>query len=193
MSARQDRPIIFFASQDLWEAWLAEQPSTSGGLWLKMAKKETGIDSVTYAQALDGALCYGWIDGQKDKFDDKYWLQLFTPRRPKSKWSKINCTKVAELIDKGRMRAAGLRQVELAKSDGRWDAAYAGARTITVPDDLQKELDKNDVAREFFAALDRTNRYAILYRIHDASKPETRARRIEKFVAMLAEHQKLIP
>ena len=192
MSVRPDRLIIPFASQDDWEAWLAEQHATSAGLWIKIAKKDSGIASVDYEQAVEGALCYVWIDGQKDKFDDKYWLQQFTPRRPKSKWSKINCGKVAELIEKGRMRPPGLRQVEEAKADGRWDAAYPGARTITVPDDLQRELDKNDVAREFFSTLDRTNRYAILYRLHNATKPEARARRIEKFVAMLSEHQKLV-
>jgi uncharacterized protein YdeI (YjbR/CyaY-like superfamily) len=193
MNAKQDRPIIPFLSQAAWEAWLAEQHATSGGLWLKIAKKESGIDTVSYAEALDVALCYGWIDGQKDKYDDQFWLQQFTPRRPRSKWSKINCGKVTDLIEKGRMQPAGLRQVEQAKADGRWEAAYAGQGSATVPDDLQRELDKNDTARAFFSTLDKTNRYAILYRIQDTLNPETRARRIEKFVTMLNEQKKIYP
>jgi uncharacterized protein YdeI (YjbR/CyaY-like superfamily) len=190
---KQDLPIIAFASPEEWEAWLAQQHASSSGLWLKMAKKATGIPSITYEQALDVALCYGWIDGQKDSFDEQYWLQRFTPRRPKSRWSKVNREKVTALLAGGRMKPAGLREVERAQSDGRWDAAYDRQSVATVPTDLQLALDQNDRAREFFATLNSANRYAILYRIAEAKTPETRARRIEKFVAMLNEGQKLHP
>ncbi|RYD74485.1 MAG: hypothetical protein EOP84_19855, partial [Verrucomicrobiaceae bacterium] len=141
------------------------------------------------AEALEVALCHGWIDGQKAPVDGQFWLQRFTPRRPKSKWSAVNCKKVEELIAQGRMREAGLKQVEAARADGRWDNAYQSQSKMTVPEDLQKRLEQSPVAREFFAGLNSVNRYAILYRIHDAKKPETRARRIEKFVAMLEERK----
>jgi uncharacterized protein YdeI (YjbR/CyaY-like superfamily) len=163
---------------------------TSEGLWLKIAKKGSGIESVNYDQAVEVALCYGWIDGQVRKFNEDHYLQRFTPRRPRSKWSKINRKKAMELIERGEMRAAGLREVERAKADGRWDAAYDSPRTATVPEDLLKELEKNEQARKFFYELDSRNRYAILYQIQDAKRPETRARRIAKYVAMLAEQQK---
>ncbi|WP_245735818.1 YdeI/OmpD-associated family protein [Pedococcus cremeus] len=149
--------------------------------------------ALDYAQALDVALCYGWIDGQKGKFDDQHWLQRFTPRKPNSKWSKVNRDKVTALIEQGRMQPAGLAEVERAKTDGRWEAAYDGARTSSVPDDLVAALTTNPAAAEFFETLDRRNRFAILYRIQDAKKPETRARRIEQYVAMLAEGKKLHP
>jgi uncharacterized protein YdeI (YjbR/CyaY-like superfamily) len=190
---KDDLPVIAFPSQDDWRAWLDEQHATSEGLWLKVAKKDTGIATVTYDEALDVALCYGWIDGQRNRFDDTWFLQRFTPRRARSKWSQRNCAKVATLTDQGLMRPAGLREVDRAKADGRWDAAYPSQRDLVVPDDLQAALAADGAAREFFDALDRTNRYAILYRLHDAKKPETRARRIETFVAMLAEGKKLHP
>jgi uncharacterized protein YdeI (YjbR/CyaY-like superfamily) len=193
LSTKSDLPIMPFASREAWEAWLEEQHATSDGLWLKLAKKGSGIETVTFAEALDVALCYGWIDSQADKFDGDYWLQRFTPRKPRSKWSQVNREKVAKLIEAGRMKPAGLREVERAKADGRWDAAYEPPSTATVPDDLRAELGKNVAAREFFETLDRTNRYAILYRIQDAKKPETRARRIAKYVEMLAEGKKLYP
>jgi uncharacterized protein YdeI (YjbR/CyaY-like superfamily) len=139
------------------------------------------------------ALCYGWIDGQKRPLDEEYWLQRFTPRKARSKWSKINCGKVDALIEAGRMRPAGLREVEAARADGRWDAAYAGQATADVPEDLQRALDADDKAAEFFATLDRGNRYAILYRVQEAKRPETRAKRIEKFVAMLRAHETVHP
>ena len=186
-------PMIPFASQEAWEAWLEEHHATSDGLWLKIAKKGAGLETVSYAEALEAALCYGWIDGQKASFDDRYWLQRFTPRRPRSKWSKVNRKKATELIEEGRMKPAGLREVERAKADGRWDAAYDAQSTAAVPDDLLRELEKNDAAREFFATLDSRNRYAILYQIQDAKRPETRTRRIEKYVAMLTEQRKLYP
>ena len=193
MTTKPDLPIIPFASRDAWEAWLEEHHETANGLWLKIAKKGSGIETVSHAEALEAALCYGWIDGQKASFDDQYWLQRFTPRKPRSKWSKVNRQKATELIEKGEMKPAGLREVERAKADGRWDAAYDAQSTATVPDDLCQELEKNHRAREFFATLDSRNRYAILYQIQDAKRPETRARRIEKYVAMLAQRQKIYP
>ena len=193
MTVKPELPIIPFASREAWETWLEEQHAVSQGVWLKLAKKGSGIESVTFAEALDVALCYGWIDSQANKFDGDYWLQRFTPRKPRSKWSQVNREKVARLIEAGRMKPAGLREIERAKSDGRWDAAYEPPSAATVPDDLRLELEKNERAREFFETLDRSNRYAILYRIQDARRPETRARRIARYVAMLAEHKKLYP
>jgi uncharacterized protein YdeI (YjbR/CyaY-like superfamily) len=191
METKQGLPIQSFASQRKWEDWLAEHHGTSKGLWLKIAKKDSGTDTVTYAEALDAALCYGWIDGQKGALDDTFWLQKFTPRGPKSKWSKINREKALALIDAKRMKPAGLAAVEQARRDGRWEQAYDSQSKASVPEDLQTELDRNPEAAAFFATLDRVNRYAVLYRIHDAKKPETRARRIEKFVGMLARHEKV--
>jgi uncharacterized protein YdeI (YjbR/CyaY-like superfamily) len=193
MAVEDDLPVAPFASREAWEAWLAEQHATSSGVWLKLAKKGSGIDSVSHSEALEMALCYGWIDGQAARLDDDYWLLRFTPRKPKSKWSRVNRDKATTLIETGEMKPAGLREVERAKADGRWETAYEPQSTATVPDDLQRELERNDRAREFFSTLDRTNRYAILHRINDAKKPETRARRIQKFVAMLANHEKIYP
>jgi uncharacterized protein YdeI (YjbR/CyaY-like superfamily) len=190
MKGSETLPIIEFATQQDWEAWLAEHYSDPMGIWLKIAKKATGVLSISYAEALEGALCYGWIDGQKAAFDEHYWLQKFTPRRAKSVWSQINCDKVASLIETGRIQPAGLRQVELAKADGRWEAAYPGQSKATVPDDLQKALDKNPQACDFFLTLNSVNRYAILFRIQTARKAETRATRIQKFVDMLAKGEK---
>lgn len=193
MAQSRSLPVAGFASPAEWEAWLAENHATSQGLWLKIGKRGTSRPSVTYDEALDIALCYGWIDGQKNTFDDEYWLQRFTPRRPGSKWSQRNRVKATELIAQGRMQSAGQREVEAARADGRWEGAYAGSSTATVPEDLQRALDANPAARSFFDTLDRQNRYAILYRLQDAKKPETRARRIATFVAMLAEGKKLYP
>jgi uncharacterized protein YdeI (YjbR/CyaY-like superfamily) len=180
-----DHPVLSFASKDDFEAWLEEHHAASDGVWIKIAKKSTGIPSVNHAAALDVALCFGWIDGQAKPIDEIHYLQKFTPRRERSKWSKINVGKVAELISSGAMRPAGLAEIERAKADGRWDAAYDSPRTSTVPPDLQAELDADPDAKAFFEGLSSANRYAILYRLHDAKKPETRARRLEKFVAML--------
>jgi uncharacterized protein YdeI (YjbR/CyaY-like superfamily) len=193
MDWKQELPIIPFASQGDWEMWLGERHATAKGLWLKIAKKGSKIDSVTYDEALQSALCYGWIDGQKGSFDEQYWLQRFTPRGPRSKWSKINRDKATELLAQDRVQPAGLEQVLKAQQDGRWDAAYEGQRAATVPDDLQRELEENPEAKAFFATLDAANRYAILYRLKDAKKPETRARRLAKYIAMLDEHEKLHP
>jgi uncharacterized protein YdeI (YjbR/CyaY-like superfamily) len=189
MTEKDDLPILPFPSLPAWEAWLDEHHASARGVWLKIAKAGAGVASVSYAEALDGALCFGWIDGQKQALDDRFWLQRFTPRKPRSKWSTINCAKVAELEKQGRMRPAGRKEVEQARKDGRWEAAYAGQRTAAVPADLAAALEANAEARAFFATLDSGNRYAILYRIHEAKRPETRARRIEKFVGMLAAHQ----
>ncbi len=193
MKSSEKSPIIGFATQQDWEAWLAEHYVDPTGIWLKIARKTAGVLSISYSEALEGALCYGWIDGQKAAFDEQYWLQKFTPRRAKSIWSQINCDKAASLIEAGRIQPAGLRQVELAKADGRWDAAYTGQSKATVPDDLQKALDKNPQARDFFLTLNSVNRYAILFRIQTARKAETRVTRIQKFVDMLAKGEKLYP
>ena len=190
-NTKQDLPIIPFGSQEDWEAWLEEHHGTSDGLWLKIAKKGSGICSVSYPEALDVAISYGWIDGQRASFDDKFFLQRFTPRRPKSKWSKVNREKATGLIEQGKMKAAGLKEVERAKQDSRWDKAYDSQSNATVSEDFQRELDKNLGAREFFATLDSANRYAILYRIQDAKKPETRTRRIQKYITMLNEQKKI--
>jgi uncharacterized protein YdeI (YjbR/CyaY-like superfamily) len=186
-------PIMSFETQQSWEEWLKENHAETKGIWLKIAKKEARSPSVSYAEALDSALCYGWIDGQKAAFDDKYWLQKFTPRTAKSIWSKVNCGKAEALIAEGRMQPAGLRQVELAKADGRWGRAYESQSKITIPDDFQRELDKNPKAKDFFNTLDSANRYAFLFRIHAAKKPETRSAKIQKFVEMLNQQQKLHP
>ena len=186
-------PIVSFETQQDWEAWLKENHTETKGIWLKIAKKGALTPSVSYAEALDSALCYGWIDGQKAAFDDKYWLQKFTPRTAKSIWSKVNCAKAEALITQGRMQPEGLRQMELAKTDGRWERAYESQSKIAIPDDFQSELDKNLQAMEFFNTLNSANRYAFLFRIHAAKKPETRAAKIKKFVAMLEQHQKLHP
>ena len=193
MTANDDLPIVAFPSRDAWVNWLEAHHDSSSGVWLKIAKKGAGVPSVTYAEAVEVGLCFGWIDGQKAAFDERFFLQRFTPRRAKSIWSRINRDKIEELIARGEMRPAGLREVERAKADGRWDAAYDPQRTMAVPDDLQAALDQNDAARAFFATLTAANRYAILHRIHTAKKPETRARRIAQFVAMLAEGKKLYP
>ncbi|MEV0970778.1 YdeI/OmpD-associated family protein [Microtetraspora glauca] len=193
MSPAKDLPVIEFPSGDAFEEWLEQEHDRSDGLWVKIAKKGSGIATVSYGEALDVALCFGWIDGQKAAFDETHWLQRFTPRRARSRWSKINCDRVAELAERGLVRPAGLREIERARADGRWDAAYESQRTATVPDDLRVALDASPAAAEFFATLDSRNRYAVLHRVGDAKKPETRARRIEKFVAMLAEQQKIYP
>lgn len=193
MKTTDTYPILSFDSQESWQAWLKEHDADSKGVWLKIAKKEAGIPSVNYAEALESALCYGWIDGQKGALDEQYWLQKFTPRGQKSGWSKINREKAEALIAAGRMQAAGLRQVESAKANGRWKAAYESQRTIGVPEDLQVELDKHPAARAFFDTLDSANRYAVLYRVTTAKKPETRAAWITRLVEMLERNEKIHP
>jgi len=193
MKNADDLPILSFESQKDWEAWLHEHHTDPKGIWLKIAKKDSGILSVDHAQALEGALCYGWIDGKRKSLDTQHFLQKFTPRGRKSIWSKINRDKVTALIAEGRMQPAGLRQVELSQADGRWDAAYDSQSKIEVPEDLQRELDRHPAARDFFGTLNSANLYAILFRVTTAKKPETRAARIKKFVEMLEKGEKLYP
>jgi uncharacterized protein YdeI (YjbR/CyaY-like superfamily) len=185
MGADDGLPKIPFASLAEWEEWLEENHAACDGVWIKMAKKDAGVESVRYPEVLESALCFGWIDGRREALDERYFLQRFTPRRSRSKWSRINRSHADRLIADGRMRPAGLAEVERARGDGRWEAAYDGQKSIRVPDDLQRELDARPEAREFFASLSSQNRYAILYRLQDAKRPETRARRLAKFVAML--------
>jgi len=189
-----DPEVLPFATPEEWEAWLrAHHQTVTAGVWIKFARKGSGIPTVTYRDALRVALRFGWIDGQARSHDESWYLQRFTPRRARSIWSKRNRDFATALIEAGEMEPAGLREVERAKADGRWDAAYDAPSTATVPDDLQAALDANPAATEFFAGLDRQNRYAILHRVQTAKRPETRARRIEKFVAMLAAGEKIYP
>ena len=185
------KPVLTFASQSDWEAWLDEHHASSDGIWIKYAKKASGIETVVYKEALDVALCYGWIDGQVASVDAHWYAQRWTPRRKRSKWSKVNREKVEALIERGAMKPAGLAEIERAKADGRWDDAYPSPSQMTVPDDLQAAFDANPAAAEFFATLSATNRYAVLYRIHDAKRPETRERRIAQFVEKLARGEKI--
>ena len=187
----QTDPVVAFPSAGDFRAWLHEHHATHGAIWLRVAKK--GVAGVSYADALHAALCYGWIDGQKRPGDGRHWLQRFTARAARSRWSQVNRDKAEALIASGEMRPAGLHQIERAKADGRWAAAYAGSRSATVPDDLAAALASAPEAAASFAGLDRQNRYAILYRVQDAKRPQTRARRIEQFVRMLAEGRKVYP
>jgi len=189
--AKAEQPVLFFASPADLEVWMGVHGEESDGIWLKFAKKDSGIESIVYAEAVEIALSYGWIDGQAKRLDDHHYLQRFTPRRPRSKWSKINREKAERLIAEGRMRPAGLREVELAKEDGRWDDAYDSPSTATVPDDFQAALDAEPAAAEFFASLGSTKRYSFLYRITDAKRPETRAKRIAEYVELLARGETL--
>ncbi len=186
-------PTILFADQQAWTEWLDANHPNSPGLWLRLAKKDSGLSSVSYAEALDVALCYGWIDGQKRSADEQTWLQKFTPRGKKSVWSKINVDKVAALIEQGRMRPAGQAAIDLARADGRWEAAYDSQKNASVPEDLQAALDASPAAAAFYVTLNGTNRYAILFRVQTAKKPETRAKRIRDFIAMLERNEKLYP
>jgi uncharacterized protein YdeI (YjbR/CyaY-like superfamily) len=191
--ARRDLPIVAFKSQRAFDAWLTSQPADSRGLWLKIAKKSSGIASVSRDEAVDTALCHGWIDGQLDSFDGDYWLISFTPRQSASIWSEKNRARALELVERGLMRTSGLREIDRAKADGRWERAYAAASTAKVPDDLRAALAKNKKAAAFFETLNARNRYAILHRTHNAKKAETRAARIAKFVAMLARGETVHP
>jgi uncharacterized protein YdeI (YjbR/CyaY-like superfamily) len=192
MAEPTDLPLMAFDTSEDFRAWLSEHHGDAG-IWLKLAKKDSGLPSVTYIEAVEVALCFGWIDGQARSLDGKWRLQRFTPRRSRSIWSKINRGRAEELIAKGLMHPAGLRQVEAAKADGRWDVAYDSPKTATVPPDLRAALDADPAAAAFFATLNSINRYAILHRIMTAVKPETRARRIQKYVAMCAAGEKIYP
>ena len=182
-----DEPTLPFETRDAWEAWLAANHESESGVWIRFARKASGVRSVTHAEALEVALCYGWIDARSRGVDGTHWVQRFTPRSRRSTWSKVNREKAVALIERGAMRPAGLREVERARADGRWDAAYDPPSTATVPDDLREALDRDPEARAFFESLDSRNRYAILYRLQAAKRPETRARRLETFVTMLSE------
>jgi uncharacterized protein YdeI (YjbR/CyaY-like superfamily) len=185
---------VKLASRSEWEAWLAAaHDSTPDGVWIEFARKGSGIPSVTHDEALEVALCYGWIDGQTRRGDETHYLQRFLPRRPRSKWSKINRAKAEALIAAGAMQPAGLAEVERARADGRWAAAYDAQSTATVPEDLAAELAARPAARAFFDGLDSRNRYAILHRLQDAKRPETRARRLATFVAMLEAGERIYP
>ncbi|MCD0484343.1 YdeI/OmpD-associated family protein [Streptacidiphilus sp. ASG 303] len=188
-----DLETVEFASAEEFEEWLRAHCSSSPGILLKLRKKQPGVAALDYAQALDVALCHGWIDGRKEAFDDRHWLQRFTPRRPRSRWSKVNRAKAEALIAQGRMGPAGLAEVERARADGRWDAAYDGQAAAVVPDDLAAALAANPDAAAFFATLDGRNRYSVLHRVQEAKRPETRLRRIETYVAMLAEGRTIHP
>ena len=189
--AKAEQPVLFFATAADLEAWIEKHGEETAGIWLKFAKKDSGIESVVYAEAVEIALSYGWIDGQAKRLDDHHYLQRFTPRRPRSKWSRINREKAERLIAESRMRPAGLREVERAKEDGRWDEAYDSPSTATVPEDFRAALDAEPAAAEFFASLGSTRRYSFLYRITDAKRPETRAKRIAEYVELLARGETL--
>jgi uncharacterized protein YdeI (YjbR/CyaY-like superfamily) len=186
-----DLPILLFPTPPDFEVWLEANHAGDDGIWLKIAKKGAAVESITYREALELALCFGWIDSQKRGHDEQHFLQRFTPRRPRGRWSKINRETAEALIAAERMRPTGLAEVDAAKADGRWEGAYAGQRTAEVPADLRRELDASTAAREFFAGLDSANRYAMIYRLEEAKKPETRERRLSKFLAMLERGEKI--
>ncbi len=187
----KDIPTKSFASAEAWHKWLQKNHATSDGIWLRIFKKDSGTKTVTYAEALDEALCFGWIDGQRDKYDAESFVQKFTPRRPKSLWSKRNQAHVARLEKEDRMQPAGLKEVEQAKADGRWESAYDSAATMKVPDDFVKELKKDKKAYEFFLSLNKTNTFAIAWRLATAKKPETREKRMKALLEMMRSGKKL--
>jgi uncharacterized protein YdeI (YjbR/CyaY-like superfamily) len=191
MPPAPELPRLLCENESIWETWLESNHASSDGVWLQFAKKRAPVSSVTHAEALEHALCFGWIDGQVKPLDEHFFLQRFTPRRKQSRWSEINRRSAERLIAAERMRPAGRSQVDAARADGRWDKAYPPQSEAQVPDDLQQALDANPEAKAFFETLRGSNRYAILYRINDAKRPETRARRIAQYVRMCAEHRTL--
>lgn len=191
MELFKDLPVLLFPSQKHWHNWLEDNHNQPQGLWLKHAKKSSGKESVSYQEALEEALCYGWIDSQKQAYNSDYYLQKFTPRGPKSVWSKINVVKVESLIKMGKMQSSGLAAINSAKQDGRWDAAYDSPSSSTIPEDFQSALEKNPKAKQFFETLNRANVYAFCWRVQTAKKPETRIARIEKFIDMLNRGERL--
>jgi uncharacterized protein YdeI (YjbR/CyaY-like superfamily) len=192
-TTQNELPVSLFKTKKDWETWLDENHVTSNGVWLQLAKKASGLQTVSYDEAVEVALCYGWIDSQKKTYDEASSIQKFTPRGKRSIWSKINTEKAEKLIERGLMKPAGLKAIESAKQDGRWQAAYEASSKATIPEDFQSELDKNPQAQAFFATLNRQNRYAILFRLQTAKKPETRAKRVQQFINMLEKHEKLYP
>jgi uncharacterized protein YdeI (YjbR/CyaY-like superfamily) len=189
--AKQDLPVVQLPDAAAWERWLEQHHADSDGVWLRFAKKAAPVNTVVHREALEVALCFGWIDGQAAPDDEHFYMVRFTPRRPRSKWSQLNRDKVERLIADGRMRPAGLAEVEAAKQDGRWQAAYEPQSRATVPEDFQQALEVNPGAKAFFETLTGIRRYAFLYRIRDAKRPETRAKRIKQFVELLAEGRTL--
>jgi uncharacterized protein YdeI (YjbR/CyaY-like superfamily) len=190
MQIKTDYPMRFFASQKEWESWLSQNHDKENGVWLRFYKKNSGVVSLTYDQALEEALCYGWIDSQAKSYDEKSYLQKFTPRRSKSIWSKINTGHIERLMKEGRMKTAGMLQVEAAKKDGRWQSAYAPQNTIVIPNEFMQELKKNQKAFTFFETLNKSNKYAIAFRLTTAKKEETKKKRIKDFIAMLSRGEK---
>lgn len=186
-----DIPVLAFVSQETWKTWLESHYDTPAGIWMKFAKKQAPVTTVTYTEALEIALCYGWIDGQVKRYDESFYLQKFTPRRPKSIWSKVNVQKATALIRSGAMQPVGLAAIEAAKKDGRWERAYDSSSTITIPPDFQASLEQDPQANEFFATLTQSARYAFLWRLQTTVKPELRATKIANFVQMLHDKQKL--
>jgi uncharacterized protein YdeI (YjbR/CyaY-like superfamily) len=192
-TSQPELPVKLFKTVSAWEAWLARNGALAKGLWLRIAKKGASLKSLSYDEALEVALCYGWIDGQKKALDEVSWVQRFSPRGARSIWSKINCAKAERLITEGRMQPTGLAAVEKAKENGQWERAYAGQRSAAPIEDFEAFLLKNVKAKAFYETLNAQNRYAIHFRIQGAKKPETRLRRIEKFIEMLERHEKLHP
>jgi len=190
MESKANMPVIAFQSAKEWHSWLSKNAGVSIGVWLKIFKKDSKEKTVTYAEALEEALCFGWIDGQKKSLDEHAWLQKFCPRGPKSIWSKVNIAHVERLTKAGKMKPEGLKAVASAKADGRWEAAYDPARTMTVPDDFIKELSKNKKALAFYKTLNKTNLFSIAFRLQTAKKPETRQKRMEVIIDMLAKGEK---
>ena len=186
-------PIILIENQPAFEDWLKNNAESSAGVWLRFAKKGSGVASVTYDEAVESALCYGWIDSQAKSYDDKTWIQRFTPRGKRSIWSKINTEKAEALIAAGRMTPAGMKAIETAKQNGNWDKAYAPQSAASPPEDFLSALEQNAGAKAFFETLNSQNRFAILFRIQNAKKPETRANRIQQFIAMLEKGEKIYP
>lgn len=190
MATPKELPELFFETQQQWEKWLDKHHTQEDGVWLRMYKKDSKIPSINYAQALEEALCYGWIDGMSKSVDATSFIQKFTPRRSKSIWSERNTKHIARLTAEGKMKPAGILQVELAKADGRWEKAYATQSEATIPDDFMAALKKNKKATAFFETLNKQNKFAIYFRLQNAKKPETRAKRIVDFVAKLERHEK---
>ena len=189
-SEKDNLPILIFKTAKEWEKWMAKNYASSKGIWLRFYKKASGIPSLTYPEAVEVSLCYGWIDGQANKYDENSYLQRFTPRRPKSIWAKKNIERVTRLIASGKMKPSGLKEIEAAKADGRWEMAYDSPATMEIPNDFLKELSKNPKAKTFFGTLNKTNIYSIAWRLQTAKKPETRQKRMKAIIEMLSKKQK---
>lgn len=193
MAKNNDLPIMIFSGPQDFEDWLEQNHESSEGIMLKIAKKGSTISTVSYSEALDCALCYGWIDSRKEKHDEETWLQRFTPRKVRSIWSKVNKERAEALITSGRMKSSGYKAIEVAKQNGQWDSAYESQSKSTLPEDFASELNKNRQAKQFYDMLDSRNKFAIVFRINNAKKQETRQKRIEQFISMLERHEKIYP